>query len=155
MKYVYGLANLLFLGLTIRFVCMYGSEWEFGRYCMPRSLVGADGRTYANGREIDPITLGIIRVDREEECFLTMLSVIAGVLVIGGTSIYRGHLHLRRLERMGMVLAAADRCQREERWKEASELLRQYEVLAGIKRDNDRAVPARVVRCPSRDSSSS
>jgi hypothetical protein len=155
MKYVYWLANLAFLALTIRFVCMYGSEWEFGRYCMPRSLVAPDGRTYANGREIDPITLALIRADREEETFLTMLGVLAGVIVVGGASIYRGHRHLLRLQHMGNLLAVADKYQREGRWNEAGELLRQYEALAGIRSGNDRAVSVGAVKCPPRNSSSS
>jgi hypothetical protein len=134
MKYVGAIGNVLFLCLTIRLVCAYGSEWEFGRYCMPRSLVGPDGRTYANGREIDSITLAAIKADREEESFLTVLCFIAAVAVVGVGLSYLDHRRLMALRRLGDQVK---RCQREGKWKEADELLRQFESLAGIKRQEN------------------
>jgi len=130
MKYVNVAGNVLFLVLTIRCVCAYGNEWEFGRYCMPRSLVGSDGRTYASGREIDSITLGLIKGDREEETFLAVLGFLAAVGVVGGGSVYLGHRRIRSLKRMGTMVDDVKRLQGEGQWKEADKLLRHCESLA-------------------------
>src|SRR5580658_1200553 len=49
-----GIAVLIFL--PARMVWTYGGTWEFGPHGIPVSALSADGKTYRNGNEIDPIT---------------------------------------------------------------------------------------------------
>lgn len=132
MRYITTIGNLVLLALFLRFICMYGSEWEFGRYYMPRSIVRPDGRTYADGREIDPITLELIRGDREEVCCLFMLGILACVVVVGSVSLYLGQRKFVKLNQLWMMMQEAKRAQLEGRWQEAEELLARCEAMARV-----------------------
>src|ERR1700733_5342424 len=69
---------LLVLFLAVRFGCYYSSRWEFGRLGMPSSLLANDGKHYADGAEVDDVTLMIIRSGREQEFNLGIAFVVFG-----------------------------------------------------------------------------
>ena len=71
---------LLFLSLFVYHGLQFGSQWELGRYGMPRSLVNETGYQYLDGTEIDPLTLALIKNDHEEGVHLFLLGVL---LVLG------------------------------------------------------------------------
>lgn len=62
----------LFLSCIVRFVGQYGTRWEFGRYCMPKTVIGPDGLHYLDGVEIPPFVLSLIEADKEEEMLLVL-----------------------------------------------------------------------------------
>jgi hypothetical protein len=60
----FGIAMLIFL--PARMIWAHGGRWEFGPHGIPVSALSADGKTYRNGDEIDPITEMMIRSGIEE-----------------------------------------------------------------------------------------
>jgi hypothetical protein len=78
-------------GIVIYFLSLHGSEWEFGRYCMPRSLVNETGVEFRNGAKIDGITLALVKADNEEEMYLAFLGVLVGILAGASALIYRDY----------------------------------------------------------------
>lgn len=78
-KFFAAVGVLFPLFLLGNYASHYGSRWVFGRFGIPRTLVGPDGWTYADGSPLDPITASLIRSGREEE---VMLFLCGGLFVL-------------------------------------------------------------------------
>lgn len=70
----------IFLLVTLRQVLTYGKEWRLGRYGMPVSVLAADGRHYADGTEVDAVTLALVRSGWQEEVELLPTGVLLACL---------------------------------------------------------------------------
>ncbi len=79
MKTLNFLACVFFLLVAGHQVAGYGTTWEFGRFGMPKTILSADDRHYADGSDIDPISLAIANGGNEEEFYLAGLSIIAAL----------------------------------------------------------------------------
>jgi hypothetical protein len=96
MKLIPTLGWLFFIFVTMANIARFGTHWEFGRYGMPSSTLAADGRTYLDGTEVDPVSLAIARSGWEEEFYLGALIMLA---VLVGVTVWQ----MIRLQRMQMA----------------------------------------------------
>jgi hypothetical protein len=79
------LGPLVMAALLVHCALGHGEEWTFGRLGMPETLLDADGNRYADGREIDSVSLAIARSGYEQEIWLAavvVLVVLVAVLVL-------------------------------------------------------------------------
>jgi hypothetical protein len=120
----------LLAALGWHFVEGFGSRWEFGRHCMPKSLVAQDGVHYLDGTTIDSITLSAVRNGNEEDVLLTMTCVIG--LLLGWWAV--GLLQIANLKKRSLkldrLMARIHEKQDQGEWKEAEQLLDLYDRLA-------------------------
>ena len=119
----------IFLLVTLRQVLTYGKEWRLGRYGMPVSVLAADGRHYADGTEVDAVTLALVRSGWQEEVEL----LPTGVLLTCLAHLVRLRVRRRRTEkqcrRLKALQDAAEELRRAGRWEEAEEARRRFEQL--------------------------
>ncbi len=73
---------LFFLAICGHLVSQWGTHWEFGRYGMPRTLVGASGMAHPDGSPIDPITLAMLRSGIEEDVMLALCGILVVLLIM-------------------------------------------------------------------------
>ena len=73
---------LFLLAICGHLVSQWGTHWEFGRYGMPRTLVGASGMTHPDGSPIDPLTLAMLHSGIEEDVMLGLCGILAVLLVM-------------------------------------------------------------------------
>ncbi len=90
----------IFLYGAIHFVSSKGSQWEFGRYYMPRTLVAADGCCYPDGEPIPLPILALVRADIEEEVTLALVGVEMAALVWLGVEMRKLHRARREYREM-------------------------------------------------------
>lgn len=73
---------LFFLGCGGRWLSLYGTRWEFGRFGLPRAALVPGATLYHDGAVPDPINLALIRSDSEEFAVAVMLGVLLVLLVL-------------------------------------------------------------------------
>jgi hypothetical protein len=67
----------LFIVAMIAFrVTTYGTQWTFGRYGMPQTLLASDGMHYPNGEPVIPLMASLARSGWEPEIYLVGVSVV-------------------------------------------------------------------------------
>ncbi len=90
-------AYLFVLGFTFYHASQFGKRWEFGRYCMPRTLVDASGLARPDGTPLDSFTLMMVRSGIEEEAMLFMCVFLAVVLTLLVFTVRKGIMLRKRL----------------------------------------------------------
>lgn len=75
------LGILFFLGCGGRWLSLYGTHWEFGRFGLPRAALLPGTTLYRDGTVPDPINLALIRSGSEESVMAVMLGIIL-ILVV-------------------------------------------------------------------------
>jgi|GEM_PF-5827584 len=123
------LGGALVAALVWHFVTGYGSQWEVGRYGMPRPLVAADGR-YLDGTKIDDVTLALVRAGKHEEVFLAGLCVCGLFLAWYVFNVVQIIRLQRRGEKLNVIMAMVREKQDKGQWQEANQLLDRYDQLA-------------------------
>lgn len=112
MNRIYPWVPLIFIGICfmnlINGVQTYGTQWEWGRYGLPRSLVTPDAVHYLDGTPVNLLQAQFIRARIEEEVFLVIASVLAILLLLLTREIRKMHLLKRKL---AALRAANDRLQ--------------------------------------------
>jgi hypothetical protein len=69
----------------------HGEGWTFGRLGMPATLLDADGKHYADGREVDPLSLAIARSGYEQEIWWAAVAVLVGLVAVLVLEMRRRH----------------------------------------------------------------
>ena len=72
----------VFAVMAFHKVNTFEKQWKCGpKYHLPVSLVAPDGKHYADGELIDPISLSVIRTGHEEDWWFWTLVAVGAVLV--------------------------------------------------------------------------
>ena len=99
---------LVLICQSVNGVHTFGRQWTWGKYGMPRSVVAANGNTFADGTPINPIAKIIIQ-QGEEDIYLIMLIGIAALFAMW-IQVVRTSVKLRKRQDLSTpALAKAQR----------------------------------------------
>lgn len=88
---------LFMLGLVVYHASLLGTQWEFGRYYMPRTLTDESGFARPDGTPLDSFTMMMVHSGIEEEAELLMFCILIAVLTMFALVVRQGVLVRKRL----------------------------------------------------------
>ena len=115
----------VWLGLGAVWLSTFGSHWSFGRYGMPRTLLSPDGRHFADGEPLDPMTAALVRSGHEEEVYLG----VVGLQAVGWMVLARD---LRKTKQIITTLANQDLDVGLGQWNRHDRFTRRHVLNGGV-----------------------